>query len=125
MLKSNVEGDEKSGEVGKAATLRLGYDPDREPELSFETSWIQDKSNQLVKLDTFFGALELGASLCLFYAKKTPLSESAGRVIIGAARVSLPELPRWRRRRCTRARGCGGLRQPLLHRQRAMDAPGH
>lgn len=87
MLKSNVEGDEKSGEVGKAASLRLGYDPDREPELSFETGWVQDKSNQLVMLDTFFGALEPGASLCFFYAKKTPLSESAGRVIIGAARV--------------------------------------
>ncbi|MBD8552555.1 ATP-dependent DNA helicase [Sphingomonas sp. CFBP 8764] len=87
MLKSNVEGDEKSDEVGKAAALRLGYDPEREPELSFETGWVQDKANQLVMLDTFFGALEPGASLCFFYAKKTPLSESASRVIIGAARV--------------------------------------
>ncbi|MDP3939129.1 MAG: RNA helicase, partial [Deltaproteobacteria bacterium] len=87
MLKSNVEGDEKSGEVGKAAALRLGYEPEREPELSFKTGWVQDKANQLVMLDTFFGALEPGTSLCFFYAKKTPLSESASRVIIGAARV--------------------------------------
>jgi energy-coupling factor transporter ATP-binding protein EcfA2 len=87
MLKSNVEADERSGEEGKAAALRLAYEPDREPELAFETGWIQDKANQLVMLDTFFGALEPGDSLCFFYAKKTPLSESAGRVIIGAARV--------------------------------------
>lgn len=87
MLKSNVEGDEKSAEVGEAAALRLGYEPEREPDLSFETGWVQDKPNQLVMLDTFFGTVEPGASLCFFYAKKTPLSESASRVIIGAARV--------------------------------------
>tara|TARA_R110002020_G_scaffold133556_3_gene297995 strand:- start:124 stop:3681 length:3558 start_codon:yes stop_codon:yes gene_type:complete len=87
MLKSNVEGDQKSGEVGKAAALRLGYDPEREPELSFKTGWVQDKANQLVMLDTFFGALEPEASLCFFYAKKTPLSDSASRVIVGVARV--------------------------------------
>lgn len=45
MLKSNVEGDEKSGGVGKAAALRLGYEPEREPKLSFETGWVQDKAN--------------------------------------------------------------------------------
>ncbi|MER9209174.1 ATP-dependent RecD-like DNA helicase [Mesorhizobium sp. M0771] len=87
MLKSSVEGDEKSGEAGKAAALRLGYEPEREPELSFKTGWVQDKSNQLIMLDTFFGALEPEASLCFFYAKKTPLSDSASRVIVGAARV--------------------------------------
>lgn len=86
MLKSNVEGDGKS-EIGKAAALRLGYEAEREPELSFKTGWVQDKANQLIMLDTFFGALEPGHSLCFFYAKKTPLSESASRVIIGAARV--------------------------------------
>lgn len=88
MLKSNVEGDEKSGDEGKAAALRLAYEPEREPELAFETGWVQDKANQLIMLDTFFGALEPGDSLCFFYAKKTPLSDGAARVIIGAARVN-------------------------------------
>jgi hypothetical protein len=87
MLKSNVEGDEKQGFEGTAAALRLAYDPESEPELSFETGWVQNKDNQLVLLDTFFGALQPNDSLCFFYAKKTPLSESAGRVIIGVARV--------------------------------------
>ena len=87
MLRRQVEGDERGGVVGKADTLRLGYDPAREPELPFETSWIQDKNNQLVMLDTFFGALEPQGSLCIFYAKRTPLAEDNRRVIIGAGRV--------------------------------------
>lgn len=88
MLKSNVEGDENAGDPGKAAALRLAYDPEREPDLSFQTGWVQDRSNQLIMLDTFFGALQPKASLCFFYAKKTPLSESSNRVIIGVARVN-------------------------------------
>ena len=87
MLKANVEGDEKKKERGKAQALRIDYDPEREPKLSFGTDWVQDKTNQLIMLDTFFGALEPKSSLCFFYAKKTPLSESPNRVIVGVARV--------------------------------------
>src|SRR5205085_2401358 len=87
MLKREVEGDESSGLVGKATSLKLDYEPEREPELSFETGWIQDKTNQLTMLDTFFGALEPENSLCFFYAKKTPLSDSGSRVIVGVGRV--------------------------------------
>ena len=87
MLRRHVEGDERNGIVGKAEALRLGYDPEREPELDFETSWIQDKHNQLIMLDTFFEALEPEESLCVFYAKRTPLSEDSRRVIIGIGRV--------------------------------------
>jgi hypothetical protein len=68
MLRRQVEGDERAGIVSKAAALRLGYDAAREPELPFDTSWIQDKRNQLVMLDTFFGALKPEGSLCVFYA---------------------------------------------------------
>lgn len=85
MLSRHVEGDEE--EVGSAHRLKLGYSPEREPELGFTTSWIQDRSNQLVMLDTFFSALKKRESLCFFYAKKTPLSESSRRVIIGVGRV--------------------------------------
>ena len=87
MLRRQVEGDERLGIVGKADAFRLGYDPAREPELPFDTSWIQDKHNQLIMLDTFFGALEPEASLCFFYAKRTPLAEDSRRVIVGVARV--------------------------------------
>jgi hypothetical protein len=87
MLRRQVEGDERLGLVGKADALRLGYDPAREPDLPFDTSWVQDKRNQLIMLDTFFGALEPEGSLCVFYAKRTPLAEDQRRVIIGVGRV--------------------------------------
>jgi hypothetical protein len=88
MLRRAVEGLGAEDGAGLADALRLGYDPAREPDLGFATSWVQDKSNQLVLLDTFFGAIEPNASLCFFYAKQTPLSESHRRVIVGVARVT-------------------------------------
>ena len=65
----------------------LGFQPDREPDLGFDSAWIQDRSNQLVMLDTFFGAVRPEESLCFFYAKDTPLSASARRVIVGVGLV--------------------------------------
>jgi len=65
----------------------LGFQPDREPDLGFRTAWVQDRSNQLVMLDTFFGAIRPEESLCFFYAKDTPLSTSARRVIVGVGLV--------------------------------------
>ena len=71
----------------------LGFQPDREPDLGFGTAWIQDRSNQLVMLDTFFGAVHPEESLCFFYAKDTPLSASARRVIIGVGLVREVDAP--------------------------------
>ncbi len=88
MLRKSVEGDARSGDKGKAEALRLGFDPGREPDLSFETSWIQDRDNQLVMLDTFFGAVVPQQSLCFFYAKRTPMSENSRRVIVAVGRVT-------------------------------------
>ena len=65
----------------------LGFQPDREPDLGFDTAWVQDRSNQLVMLDTFFEAVRSEESLCFFYAKDTPLSASASRVIVGVGLV--------------------------------------
>jgi hypothetical protein len=87
MLPRQVEVDERLGLVGKADALRLGYDPAREAGLPFDTSWVRDKRNQLIMLDTFFRAREPGESLCVFYAKRTPLAEDQRRVIIGVRRV--------------------------------------
>ena len=75
-------------ETGISDRLKIDFDPQREPDLGFETSWIQDKTNQLVMLDTFFGALEPKSSLCFFYAKRTPLAEDSRRVIVGVGRVT-------------------------------------
>lgn len=87
MLRRHVEGDDRAGIIGKADALRLGYTSEREPTLPFKTSWIQDKHNQHIMLDTFFGALEKDTSLCFFYAKRTPLAEDPRRIIIGVGRV--------------------------------------
>ena len=93
MLRENVEGSPKVGEVGIAERLRLGWVPDREPDIrnrggkEVNTAWVQERENQLALLDTCFGALRPEESLCFFYAKRTPLSEQSRRVIIGVGRV--------------------------------------
>jgi ATP-dependent exoDNAse (exonuclease V) alpha subunit len=87
MLRGEVEGEPKNGEPGLAERLKLGWTPDREPDLKFKTAWVQELDNQLALLDTFFGALRPEESLCFFYAKRTPLSDQSRRVIIGVGRV--------------------------------------
>ena len=93
MLRENVEGDPTTGEAGLAEGLQIGWIPDREPNIrnrqgkSVDTAWIQEGENQLALLDTFFSALRPHESLCFFYAKRTPLSEQARRVIVGIGRV--------------------------------------
>ena len=93
MLREKVEGNVKDGEVGVAERLKIGWVPDREPEIrnhrgkEVDTAWIQERENQLGLLDTFFGALRPEESLCFFYAKRTPLSEQSRRVIVGVGRV--------------------------------------
>lgn len=81
-----MKGDD--GSPDKANALVLGFRPEIEPDLGFESIWVQDRRNQLVMLDTFFGAIEPEASLAFFYAKKTPLTEDPRRVIVGIGRVT-------------------------------------
>jgi len=90
MLREKVEGSD--GEAGLAELLQLGWEPNREPVISKRDgsqirTWVQDRDNQLVLLDTFFGALRPDESLCFFYAKRTPLSDQPRRVIVGVGRV--------------------------------------
>ena len=93
MLREKVEGNAKDGEIGLAERLKIGWVPDREPDIRnqqgkrVETDWVQERENQLSLLDTFFGALRPQESLCFFYAKRTPLSDQSRRVIIGVGRV--------------------------------------
>lgn len=87
MLKEQTEGNEKYGVASRADALKLGYAPEREPDLGFPTSWAQEGSNQLVLLDSFFSAAKPDRSLVFFYAKRTPLAEDARRVLVGVGRV--------------------------------------
>ncbi|MEQ8835642.1 MAG: AAA family ATPase [Lacipirellulaceae bacterium] len=87
MLRQQVEGDARQNIEGKADRFRLDWEPAREPEMSFKTSWVQEGTNQQVMLETFFSAVQPEESLVFFYAKRTPLSEDRRRVIIGAGKV--------------------------------------
>ncbi|EEF26405.1 conserved hypothetical protein, partial [Ricinus communis] len=69
---------------------RLDYDPAREPtEPSWltEGGWVQNGRNQRAMLDGFFSTIKKAHSLCFFYAKQTPFSDDARRVLIAVGRV--------------------------------------
>ncbi|MGV8997280.1 MAG: AAA family ATPase [Parvibaculaceae bacterium] len=70
-----------------AKRYQIELRPDWEPDLSFSTTWVQERRNQLAMLDTFFGAITPGVSLVFFYAKRTPLTDDPRRVIVGIGRV--------------------------------------
>lgn len=60
----------------------------REPDLGFETKWVQELSNQRSLLDCFFGHIRPASSLVFFYAKQVPFVDQPGRVLIGVGRVN-------------------------------------
>lgn len=88
MLREHVLGDERRKIPSLVEQLKLGFDARREPELGFVADWIQEHDNQRIMLDTFFSAVDNEASLCVFYAKRTPLAEDHRRVIVGIGRVT-------------------------------------
>lgn len=89
MRRDFVEGTKTDASI--ADSMGIGYRPELEPsaeELGFNSGWLQHHENQRVMLDTFFSAIKPEESLCIFYAKRTPLSEDTRRVIIGIGRVT-------------------------------------
>jgi energy-coupling factor transporter ATP-binding protein EcfA2 len=88
MLRKHALGDDKEAIEGLVQTYRLGFQDDREPDLEFESAWIQERENQLALLDTFFSAITPTESLCFLYAKRTPLSDDHRRVMVGVGRVT-------------------------------------
>ncbi len=67
---------EVMGELGE--TRSLDVQAEREPELGFTTSWIQDWDNQRALLDYFCNQLVPEQSLCFFYFKQIPFVVDAG-----------------------------------------------
>ncbi|MCT8975109.1 AAA family ATPase [Clostridium sp. CX1] len=67
--------------------LGLKVDISKEPELPFKTIWYQSKYNQREIMNYFFSEIEVGESLCIFYAKQVPFVEDSKRVIIGIGKV--------------------------------------
>jgi len=94
MLREQVEGNKKWGICSLKESLQLGYTAEREPDLTVnkgwdkdKKTWVQEGTNQLIILDTFFSAAKPNESLVFLYAKRTPLVEDSRRVIIGVGRV--------------------------------------
>ncbi|WP_254699780.1 AAA family ATPase [Trinickia violacea] len=100
MLREQVEGNKKWGVPSLKEILQLGYQTEREPDLTVnkgwekdKKTWVQEGTNQRVILDTFFSVAKPNESLVFFYAKRTPLIEDARRVIIGVGRVKSVSAP--------------------------------
>ena len=94
MLREQVEGNKKWGVSSLKEALRLGYQTEREPDLTVnkgwekdKKTWVQEGTNQRIILDTFFSVAKPNESLVFFYAKRTPMVEDARRVIVGVGRV--------------------------------------
>jgi len=79
MFRESLE--EKGSEYG------IDVDSAREPDLGFDTIWVQDKANQLALLDCFYDHVKPNRSLCFIYAKEVPFVEDSRRVIIGVGWV--------------------------------------
>ena len=84
MLRDNVEGAANGSDIGIAERLKIGWVPDREPDIrnhqgkEVKTAWLHERESQLAFLDTFLGALLPAESLCFFYAKRTRSRNSRG-----------------------------------------------
>lgn len=71
-----------------ADSLALPFDIAREPDLGFETVWVNDFENQQIMLDTFFSALQPEKSLIFLYVKRTPLADDPRRALVGVGRIT-------------------------------------
>lgn len=100
MLREQMEGDKKWGITSIQQDLQIGYQAEREPDLTENEHWDKDKKtwvqegiNQRTILDTFFSAAQPEESLVFFYAKRTPMAEDNRRVIIGVGRIKSVSAP--------------------------------
>lgn len=89
LMKPEVFGVSEKGLPGLVAQYPLqDVSEDYEPDLGFDTHWVQDHRNHRALLSTFWNHVRVEESLVFFYAKQVPLVEEAGRrVIVGVGRV--------------------------------------
>ena len=78
----------KNNESSKANELQIPYDPELEPKLSFENTWVQQIDNQKAILDTFVKPIKVNSSLVFIYAKNIPYIEGTSRILIGVGHIS-------------------------------------
>jgi hypothetical protein len=78
----------KSNSSDKANELQIPYEPNKEPKLSFENTWVQEIDNQSALLDAFISPIVSGSSLVFIYAKNVPFIDTTSRVLIGVGHIS-------------------------------------
>lgn len=89
----------KSGEKGCENINRLvdrlgiGFDSTKEPDLNFETRWVQDAENQRAIFETFYKNVLPNKSLVIPYAKQVPFVDDAKRIVMGIGFVSSIKAP--------------------------------
>lgn len=72
----------------KANALQIPYDVNKEPELSFENSWVQQIENQNALLNTFISPIQPNSSLVFIYGKNVPFIDTTSRILIGVGHIS-------------------------------------
>jgi hypothetical protein len=74
-----------------AEEAEVDYRPELEDladgQMPFDSAWVQHGHNQRNLLDDFFAHLRKDVSLCFFYARRTPLTDAEGKVLVGVGRV--------------------------------------
>lgn len=80
--------DSKTDQSKKAIEFEISYDVDKEPELSFDNSWVQELSNQTALLDAFIKPIIAGKSLVFIYAKNIPFVDTTSRILIGVGHIA-------------------------------------
>lgn len=82
MLRKGNESD--SANIRRLSDMyNIAYDESREPDLMFDTNWVQDATNQRAIFERFYQDVIQRRSLVIPYAKQVPFIEDAKRVVMG------------------------------------------
>lgn len=79
--------NDRPGIENTAPIYGIDYQPEREPELGFRSTWVQDADNHRAIFDYFYRDVIPDQSLCIAYAKQVPFVEDNRRVVIGIGHV--------------------------------------
>lgn len=71
----------------------IEYDEDNEPELSFDTPWIQDARNHRAIFRSFFEEVIPNQSLVIPYSKQVPFIDDSKRIVMGIGYVTSKKEP--------------------------------
>lgn len=66
----------------------IEFDPNNEPDLDFDTSWVQDARNHRAILKSFYENVIPEKSLVIPYAKQVPFIDDSKRVVMGVGFVT-------------------------------------